>query len=149
MGTTFRLLFPPTTSSAEVPVVKSHVTLHGGGVILVADDEDSVRKLTVVILQALGFQTIEAKDGQEAVEVAQRQGQEIRAALIDLMMPRLDGRQAVAEIRRLAPNLPVIIMSGYTEAEISGWFPGEIPVKFLQKPFTKDQMAERLAKVLQ
>ena len=147
-GTTFRILFPATTSSAEVHVVKSTVTLQGSGVILVADDEDSVRKLAVVFLQTLGFQTIEARDGQEAVEVANRQGQEIRAALIDLTMPRLDGRQAVAEIRRLVPTLPVIIMSGYTEAEIGGWFAGDGLVKFLQKPFTKGDLTERLAEVL-
>ena len=148
-GTTFQILFSATASTAEVPVVKDNIPLHGSGLILVADDEDSVRRLAVVILQALGFQTVEARDGQEAVDVIQRQGQEIRAALIDLTMPRLDGRQAVVEIRRLAPNFPVIIMSGYTETEISGWFAGDGLVKFLQKPFTKNDLAEKLAEVLQ
>jgi CheY-like chemotaxis protein len=148
-GTTFRLLFPPTEAMAAAPVVKSKVPLRGSGTILVADDEDSVRNLAVLILKVLGFQTIEAKDGQEAVDMVQRHRQEIQAAIIDLTMPRLDGRQAVAEIRRLMPDLPVVIASGYTSAEIHPLFGDDPLVKFLQKPFTKGDVTERLAEVLQ
>jgi len=101
------------------------------------------------MLQWLGFQVIEAIDGQEAVEIAEKSGGQLRFILLDLTMPRMDGFQAYLKIRENHPDLPVIMMSGFTRDSVTDIFKSEGTKLFLQKPFSLQQLQLRIREALQ
>jgi PAS domain S-box-containing protein len=148
-GSRFRFLLPASSLPAE-PIRQEvrPVPFTGEGVVLVVDDEETVRALAVRMLTDAGFEVLEAGDGQAAVEMFVPAADRIRLVLLDLMMPRLDGEQTLAELRRLYPGVRAILMSGYTEQEISRRFPGAPPDAFLQKPFDHVQLLELVRRVL-
>jgi two-component system, cell cycle sensor histidine kinase and response regulator CckA len=98
---------------AAEPVPALHADANGP-TILVADDDEGLRTLAVKILSREGFTVLSARDGQEAVEIFERQGDSISLVLLDDVMPRMGGRAALARIRQRAPGMPAIICSGYT-----------------------------------
>ena len=105
--------------------------------VLVADDEEDVRRLAQAILNEQGFETVEARDGREAVEMVERFGDGIGVVILDLVMPNKSGRAAFEEIRRLRPNIPVILSTGYA-------FDG-MPVEeshLLAKPYKAEQLLQ-------
>jgi CheY-like chemotaxis protein len=105
--------------------------------VLVADDEEEVRRLAQAILNEQGFETVEAHDGREAVELVERFGDGIGVVILDLVMPNKSGRAAFEEIRRLRPNIPVILSTGYA-------FDG-MPVEeshLLAKPYKAEQLLQ-------
>ena len=105
--------------------------------ILVADDEDEVRRLARAILAEQGFEIVEARDGREAIDLVERLGEEIGAVILDLVMPNKSGREAFEEIRRLQPGIPVILSTGYA-------FDG-MPVEeshLLAKPYKPEQLLQ-------
>jgi CheY-like chemotaxis protein len=118
------------------------------GSVLVADDESGVRSLASIILGGLGFRTATAADGAEALELAQREAAALRLVLLDLNMPRMDGEQALPELRRLCPQAPVVLMSGHSETEVRERFAGRGVAAFLQKPFTRDELVRKVHEAL-
>ena len=105
--------------------------------ILVADDEDEVRRLARTILVEQGFEIVEARDGREAVDMVAQYGEDIGVVILDLVMPNKSGREAFEEIRRLRPNIPVILSTGYA-------FDG-MPVEeshLLAKPYKAEQLLQ-------
>jgi CheY-like chemotaxis protein len=151
-GTRFWILLPPSSQS-PTKVAKIAVTPlshHGGhGSILIAEDEETVRQLAVSMLRSAGFEILEAKNGREALDCFELHRDAIRAVVLDLTMPILDGRQTISKLRAIAPNLPVIIMSGYTEAETGLGFDGEAPTAFLQKPFRRTDLIQKITDLLE
>lgn len=143
-GTTFRVLFPAVASAARKPERASPTRSdwQGKGTVLVVDDEEGVREVAERMLQEIGFDTISAKDGREALQVMQRVGNKVAAVLLDLSMPRMGGQETLRHLRVHRPHLPIIIMSGYTEQavapEVSGSGPGV--TTFLQKPFLAEDL---------
>ena len=105
--------------------------------ILVADDEDDVRRLARAILAEQGFEIVEARDGREAIDMVAKLGDEIGVVILDLVMPNKSGREAFEEIRKLQPDLPVILSTGYA-------FDG-MPVEeshLLAKPYKPEQLLQ-------
>jgi len=148
-GSSFRLLLPPCTVAAEprrpdAPAAE----WRGAGVVLVVDDEDAVRALAVRVLKSAGFEVLEAADGQAALEVFAGAADRVRFVLLDLMMPRLDGVQTLQEMRKLKPGVRAVVMSGYTEQEVTRRFADAPPDGFLQKPFALDQLLVLVRRVL-
>lgn len=147
-GTSFRVLLPAVSGSA-VKVEKPSAARsdwRGSGTVLVVEDEEGVREVAERILQDLGYDTITAVDGRDALEVMDRSGDRVSVVLLDLSMPRMGGQEAFRRIREIRPDLPVIIMSGYTEEAVAPKIGGSGlgQTAFLQKPF----LAEDLAGVL-
>jgi two-component system cell cycle sensor histidine kinase/response regulator CckA len=147
-GTAFRILFPPVlgmaTSAEKPPAERSD--WRGTGTILVVEDEEGVREVAERMLQDIGFQTIGAEDGREALNVMERAGDTITAVLLDLSMPRMGGAETLRRLREMRPELPILMMSGYTEEDVTPQFGkvGPGATGFIQKPF----MAEELIAVL-
>jgi CheY-like chemotaxis protein/nitrogen-specific signal transduction histidine kinase len=131
-GTAVRLYLLTTTVQPALPPPPSQ----RGQTILVTDDEDMVRLVVERILQAHGYTTLSAVDGQAALEVFDQTGTDIGLVLLDMTMPRLAGPETLAELRRRVPELPVIVMSGYSEQELTERFAGQSVPRFLKKPFT-------------
>ena len=151
-GTVFQLFFPTFNGNVSVPIataMESDTLTDAEGTILIADDEKGVRDVAANFLRSFGFQILEATNGREAVERIRDHGSTIRAVLLDLMMPEMDGREALPEIRKLHPKMPILILSGFTEAEIASGYEGPMPDGFLHKPFTRDQLLAHLKGILQ
>jgi two-component system cell cycle sensor histidine kinase/response regulator CckA len=118
------------------------------GTVLLVDDEDSVRTLGARMLERIGFQALVASDGQEALELYQVRQEEIVLVLLDLTMPYMDGEEAFRHLRRLDPQVRVVMTSGYTEIEMAPRFTGQRLCGFLQKPYTLEALTQCLREVL-
>jgi two-component system, cell cycle sensor histidine kinase and response regulator CckA len=122
------------------------MAVSNGGTILLAEDEDVVRRLLRTVLENAGYVVLEAASGEEAAEIAKRHAGRIDLVVTDLVMPGIDGRETAATILRERPELEVMYMSGSVdEPGRSGLEPGE---RFLQKPFPSDVLVERVGKIL-
>ncbi|MDD2733336.1 MAG: DUF3365 domain-containing protein [Desulfuromonadaceae bacterium] len=135
-GSTFGLYLPIYTGDEpqkNVPVPDA-AEFYGNETILVVDDDQTVLTVTVKLLNMFGYTTLTATDGVEAVAVFEAHRDEIQAVVTDLMMPRMNGREAIELIRRQKPGLPVILASGYTDDIIDLAAIEALDVIFLQKP---------------
>jgi PAS domain S-box-containing protein len=143
-GSSFRVLFPPVSEHAfpTPQPVAGQRDWRGSGTILVVDDEEGVREVAERMLQEIGFDTITAQDGREALEILGRPGNQITGLLLDLSMPRMGGVETLRRLRATHPELPVIIMSGYTEQVVAQQIGGSDPgnTGFLQKPFLAEDL---------
>jgi two-component system cell cycle sensor histidine kinase/response regulator CckA len=104
------------------------------GTVLIADDETQVRSLMELLLKRMGLQVLSAEDGERAVEIFRQHADEIKFVLLDLTMPNMDGRKALAEIRKIKPDTKVILMSGYESADVVGRYHEHGFDAFIQKP---------------
>ncbi|MCD4707576.1 MAG: PAS domain-containing protein [Candidatus Sabulitectum sp.] len=136
-GTTFRILLPVSDKSIKV-VVKvndEQTDWNGHGTVLLADDEETVRKIGKHMLERLGLSVILAVDGEEAVEIFRVRHDEIDCVLLDLTMPRMDGEEALQEMQRIRKDVRVVLSSGYCWQEISERFAGKGLISFIPKPY--------------
>ena len=91
----------------------------GAETVLVVEDDEGVRKLTTEILRAHGYKTMEAADGEDAVKVFMENTDRVDLVLMDVVMPKKNGKEAYEEIKKTHPNVRVIFTSGYTETSSS------------------------------
>jgi len=147
-GTTFRILFPAVGAGtdAETPARASGADWRGRGTILLAEDEEGVREVVGRMLERLGFRVLPAEDGVAALEALDRSDHTVTAVLLDVSMPRMGGSETLRQIRERRPDLPVVLMSGYTEQEVASKLLDDSPgaVGFLQKPFLPEDLASVL-----
>ena len=101
-----------------------------------------------IMLTRLGYKVLEAKDGVEAVEIFQQYQDEIHCVLSDLTMPRMNGWETLAALRKISPEIPVILSSGYDEAQVMAGDHTEQPNAFLGKPYRSQDLAETISNVL-
>jgi PAS domain S-box-containing protein len=143
-GTSFRVLFPAVAGPARKPETPSSARSdwQGEGTVLVVDDEAGVREVAERMLQEIGFDTLSASDGREALELMQRIGHKVMAVLLDLSMPRMGGQETLRQLRAQRPRLPIIMMSGYTEQAVAPQVNASGPgiTVFLQKPFLAEDL---------
>jgi two-component system, cell cycle sensor histidine kinase and response regulator CckA len=143
-GTTFKILIPASGRPAEIfDMDASHDPQLWSGKVLLVDDEDTIRAIGTEMLKELGFCVITASDGREAIEIF-RQTPGIDLVLLDLTMPHIDGEQCFRELRKLQPDIKIIVTSGYNEQEVSQKFIGRGLSGFLQKPFRFSSLREAL-----
>ena len=133
-------------SSGHLPAERE---LEGAGVILVADDEESIRSLVCSVLEETEYTVETAADGAEAVERLRELGDAVKLVLLDLTMPVLGGVEAAAELRRVAPEIPIVAMSGYGDIEVMQRFSQVGVIDFLPKPFSPDQLAAKVRDALE
>jgi CheY-like chemotaxis protein len=145
-GTTFKLYLPCTAMDAEfVRATAAPVTAPSGSeTILLVEDEDAVRSLSRLALQASGYTVLEARNGQEGYFVAQQHAGPIHLLITDVVMPRVSGRRLVELLGPVRPQMRTLFISGYSDEVLSlGADTG-----FLQKPFTPMSLARKVRDVL-
>ena len=153
-GSVFRVFLPVSTEEISlqqekiVPAQKSAGSLKGGGTVLLIEDEEQVREMAGIMLSRLGYTVLEAKDGVEAMEIFQQHQDEIRCVLSDLTMPRMDGWETLVALRKLSPDIPVILSSGYDEARVMAGEHPERPNAFLGKPYQLKGLSDTIRRVL-
>jgi CheY-like chemotaxis protein len=150
-GTTFKILLPASQQPAEKSVGTSATKQEwaGSGVILVVDDEENVRITAKRMLEIGGFTVLTAEDGRKALEVFRSRADEIGAVLLDLSMPHLGGEETFRELRRIRPDVRVILSSGYNEEQTTNRFAGKGLAGFVQKPYGVGTLVERIRQALE
>jgi two-component system, cell cycle sensor histidine kinase and response regulator CckA len=137
LGTAFRVLFPAAEQSG-VPQIQPESTpavYATGQTVLVVDDEEIVRTVASAALESQGFRVVVAANGLDAVEILRSQPG-ISLVVLDLTMPVMTGEQALPLIKAIDPNMPIILSSGFNEAEISRRFAEASIAGVLQKPYS-------------
>ncbi len=143
-GSKFRIFLPANAEARVAPVAPvSESTPKGHGeLVLIADDEAFILEMTRLALEAAGYRVLQARDGTEAVALGAEHKCDLQVAIIDLMMPFLDGAATVRALHKINPSLRIVRMSGVVDSaenvETDG-FRGEA---FLQKPFSGAQLLE-------
>ncbi len=150
-GTTIKVLFPVTEEA--IPMAGSldsdgNADRLAGAVVLLVDDEETVRSVGRQMLELLGLQVTVAENGRQAVAIYGERQEEIDLVLLDLSMPHMDGVQAFRELRRLDRNVRVVMSSGYNEQEVTRQVVGKGLAGFIQKPYQIDTLRDVLGEVL-
>ena len=146
IGSTFRVFFP--ASSTALPLAPAAPTQEAPalrGTVLLVDDENIILATLTPALETMGFKVITARDGMEAVDRFRAAHASIDLVLMDLTMPRMNGREAFQAMRLIQKDVRVILTSGYNEQESLQNFIGKGLAGFIQKPF----LLKDLRKVIQ
>ncbi len=149
-GSTFRVFIPATNSAAGKPQKPEHppISRGRGEVLLVVDDEPEILEIICSILQQNGWNTLPASDGVEGVASFLMHSGEIRGVLTDMVMPNMDGLGLIRSVRKLAPELPILVASGFSTEESRGELE-ELGVNlFLRKPFSARQLVTSVVSLL-
>ncbi len=150
-GTTFKVLLPACEAYQTPPqeTVSNAPQLRGAGrTVLLVDDEETIRAVGQQMLETLGFTVLVAADGREGLDLLKAHKSDISLVLLDLTMPHMNGEEAFRGARSLAPDVPVVLTSGYSEQEVTTRFAGKGLAGFIQKPYTLELLTERIAAVL-
>ena len=116
--------------------------------ILVVDDEMTVRATASALLRRFGYSVVTAVDGQDAVERVMDHGESIRLVLLDYAMPRMDGEAAFYAIREILPAVRIVLSSGYSTADLAGRLLDQGLDACLPKPYTAHDLGETVGRLL-
>jgi PAS domain S-box-containing protein len=148
-GTTFAFYLPLLEGSPEDSVAGTEALLpKGHGTILVAEDEDAVRALMTAILVENGYRVVEAENGVEAVARFMENRDAIDAVLLDVIMPRMNGREACEEILKVRPDVKILFVSGYAGDFLDANLLKRRENGFIQKPLRPRELISRIQESL-
>jgi PAS domain S-box-containing protein len=147
-GTTFRIHLPAVEAPPEERSIRENEAVPGGNeTILLADDDEAVRKLAELALREYGYRVLTSRNGEEAVEIFRKE-KEIGLVLLDVVMPKMGGREALVVMRGTDPGLKAILMSGHSLDESIGLVVAVPEAPLLQKPFGPVMLARKVREVL-
>ncbi len=149
-GSTFTVLLrasdaviDPDTASADDDLVT------GGEVVLLVDDEDDVRLVASRMLEQLGYEVVAVRDGASAIEHLDGEGgEDVDLVVLDLVMPEMGGEAVFGQIRSRRPDLPVLLVSGYSADQRAAELLEQPGVGFIQKPFRLATLADQVRSLL-
>ncbi len=145
-GTTMRIRLPAAhRAAAPPPPTPARDVAAGSGTVLVVDDDALVRRSVATAIRSLGYDTVEAEGGAEAVEVYRERKADLRAVVLDIVMPGMNGRATLAAMREVDPEVPVLLMSGHTMNEEIQSLLDSGARGFLSKPYSVEALARSLA----
>jgi PAS domain S-box-containing protein len=154
-GTTIRVVFPTTEEETASPggeaahvITSDDSNVILSGTVLIVDDEKAVLKVCVTMARLCGFKTITASDGTDAVNTFRTRSDEIDLVLMDLTMPNMDGVAAMNELRRIKPDIKIILSSGFNEQELDERFSDQNPSGFIRKPYGMKNLEAELRRVM-
>jgi two-component system, cell cycle sensor histidine kinase and response regulator CckA len=147
-GTTFKVYLPAVANQAVLPAEEVEIVRGNGELILVVDDEPAIREITKVSLENYNYQVMIANDGIEAIALFAQYKKNIKAAIIDMMMPNMDGSTAINAIHRINPLVPIIAVSGLLTNEQFPISKESNLTAFLPKPYTAQKLLKTLHKIL-
>jgi PAS domain S-box-containing protein len=145
-GATMTVVLPAAPGIPAAETRQNEGKLDGFGLILVADDEELVRKMAKFTLELHGYTIETACDGRDTLDKFRARPGEFAAILLDLTMPTMHGEEVLRAIREIRRDVPVVLSSGYTESEAIARFHGLNLAGFLQKPYTATALARKIKK---
>ena len=149
-GTTFRIYLRRVSEpvESEGPTAEAQSPSREAGVVLLVEDEASLRRLTRNLLELSGYTVLEAKDGNEALRISQEHAGAIGLLLTDIVMPGINGRALAQQLSRERPDMKILFMSGYTGQGIGEKEYLERGDSFLQKPVTRELLTRKVREAL-
>ncbi len=149
-GSQFTIYLPAldTPGSVDSAALQTDLPLGHGELILVVDDEESIREITRGTLETFGYTVLTASDGTEALALYADKKNEIAVVLTDMVMPFMDGPATIRALQRMNPNVRIIAASGLGAGQRAGEGALEGVAVFLNKPYTAEKLLKTLAQVL-
>ncbi|MBI3592703.1 MAG: response regulator [Nitrospirae bacterium] len=148
-GTTFRIYLPAIKSEfKEAEPAAPPALKRGTETVLIAEDDAAIRKLTKDMLEGSGYKVIEAVDGEDAVHKFVEDKDKIELLILDVVMPKKNGKEAYEEIRKINPDIKAVFLSGYTADIIHKKGILEEGLNFISKPVSPDEFLRKLREVL-
>lgn len=149
-GTQFRVQFPRIDQPAMIVKKETPETiLRGNETILLVEDEEKIRRAAVEVLVVLGYQVLEAKHGEEAIQIAENYTKPIHLLLTDVVMPKMNGRDLSVKVKQIHPETAILFMSGYDDEIIARHGILEDNVQFIGKPFSPGKLALKVRESLE
>jgi len=152
-GTTFKVYLPITASDStgeeDLFPYTPAVQWQGSGTVLLVEDEYQIRFIAKIMLQRSGFTVLEAVNGKEALELYHKNSAEIRVVLTDMGMPVMDGYALLPALKQFNPGLPIIISSGFGDADVISRIGRDNIAGIISKPYNFSQLMEILKMVLE
>jgi len=150
-GTTFRVVLPASESQPAPrprPESATREALWGSETILVADDDEGIRRMNRAALERFGYKVLLASDGEEAVTLFRNHHTEIAVVLLDWAMPVMNGDEALLRILEIEPAARVLMSSGYAETGTLKRGGQSLIAGFVQKPYTTNHIIEHLRRII-
>ena len=148
-GTLFEVFLPATTKPLPVPVAQPAKEARGGGeCVLLAEDEDVIREMAQLGLEAKGYKVIPATDGAAALSVYREQWKNIDVVIADMVMPRMSGPELFEGMKEINPGVRVIVSSGYSHDQEGQRMLRYGCLGFLQKPYNAEALCQAIRSVL-
>jgi len=148
-GTTFDIYIPPYSGITPQSMTTFSKAPSGGHeTILLVEDESSILKMVGMMLERLGYTVLSASSPGEAIRISKEYGSSIHLLMTDVIMPEMNGRDLADRLLSINPNLKRLYMSGYTADLVAPHGVLEEGVQFLQKPFSKADLADKIRRVL-
>lgn len=145
-GTIFEIYFPRAKELADPFPKPAGRGPRGTETILIADDEEAVRKLVHAVLATNGYRVLEARDGKEALDLFCQHAENVDMVLTDIVMPQMNGYELGSRIEQIDPGKRIMFMSGFRDAKVPGEYETKRP--FLNKPFTPDVLLKSVREAL-
>jgi hypothetical protein len=142
VGTTFQIMLPAAAAAPQSDRLSEHAI--DRPLLLLVEDEPSLRTLVVSVLEDRGYEVLQAGNGLDAIELAERHRGRIDLLLTDIVMPGLSGPELAHRLRRLRPGLEVLFMSGYNDSRVVSRGVEQANVNLLVKPFTPSELINRV-----
>ena len=149
VGTTIRIYLPRVEGEAKKLPDVPDVDLYGRETVLLAEDEDIVRKIVARVLVEKGYQVFLGSDGSEGLRLFEEHKESIDLLITDVVMPGMGGRELATRVKAAKPGLKVLYMSGYTDEAINPQGALEEGLSFIQKPFAPDELLRKVREVLE
>jgi CheY-like chemotaxis protein len=149
-GSVFKIYLPAITTTETQKAEENQLELpagHGES-ILVVDDEDHIREITKKTLETHGYRVITANDGKEAIALYLQHRELIKAVLIDMMMPVMDGQASIRELHKINPGLKIIAVSGLSEKDKLAEVDETRVHAFLTKPYTTEKLLNAIHDII-
>jgi signal transduction histidine kinase/CheY-like chemotaxis protein len=151
MGTTFKIYFPQVRKPSRKPVpifAPKEVSHTGSEAILLVEDEAAVRESAREYLQSNGYHVLEAKNGEDAVEVSRQYVDPIQLMITDVVMPHMGGAKLSQQLKLERPDMKVLFVSGYAENTLLRQGAIDVANRFLQKPFALKALGLKVRELL-
>ena len=136
-GTTFSVLLPAADAQATLVSAQSDVAIpRGSETVLVVEDEEHVLGLLVDLLLSQGYRALTARDGEAALETFRAHREEIALVILDVVMPKLGGREVASALRSEGEQVPILLSTGFTASRVDAEFIGGQSLSVLEKPYS-------------
>ncbi|OUL25587.1 PAS domain S-box protein [Nostoc sp. 106C] len=147
-STQFKVYLPAVHTVVTQMTDDNEMPLGNGELLLVVDDEAAIREITTTSLESYNYQIISASDGIEAIALYAQNQDKIKVAIIDMMMPKMDGATTIHTLQKMNPKLPIIAVSGLATSEQVFIDKTSQHTAFLSKPYTVQELLKTLQLVL-
>jgi two-component system, cell cycle sensor histidine kinase and response regulator CckA len=147
-GSTFSIYLPASEKSLPPREVQQYSTVNGTGKVLVVDDEDYIRDLVRDILESTGYTVATAVNGEEAISIYQNEGDTIDLVILDMVMPKMDGKAVFCKLREMDPAVKVILSSGYSARDSAQDIINEGIAGIIQKPYKSHELQRTVESIL-